>query len=301
MTSSTSGGADRGGNALFYALGAYGTWGVLPVYFFWLRHVSPVELVAARTVFSVPLALAMAAGMRQLGAVGRALCSIRLIAPLCLSAALIGGNWLIYIYAIQNGHVLAASLGYYINPLINVLIGTVFLKERLSRRQWWAVALAALAVTLLAFGAGEMVWISLSLAISFGLYGLVRKLARVAAMPGLAVETVLLAPLALAGLWWTTGSTGDLAFGRDGLETTLLIGSALLTAIPLFLFAEAARRLDMALLGFVQFISPTIVFVLGLTLFREPLRPLQIACFALIWVAIGIFSHDMLARRHKRA
>lgn len=297
MIPSSPGRPARTGSDLLFAFGAYGIWGVLPIYFYWLRHVSAVELIACRTVFSVPLTIVMAKGMNQLGEVGAVLRSRRLIAPLCLSASLIGTNWLIYVYAIQGGHVLAASLGYYINPLFNVLIGTVFLGERLSGRQWSAVGVAAVAVGLLAWGAGQMVWISLSLAATFGLYGLVRKVTPVRAMPGLAVETLLLAPAALAGLWWSAGRGSGLALGGDGLETLLLAVSGFMTAVPLFLFAEAARRLDMALLGFIQFITPTVIFILGLTLFHEPLRPLQMACFALIWGAIAIFSWDLVARR----
>jgi chloramphenicol-sensitive protein RarD len=203
----------------------------------------------------------------------------------------------VYIAAVNGGHVLAASLGYYINPLLNVALGTVFLGEKLNLARWAAVGLALVGVAVLAMGALETLWISLALAVSFALYGLVRKVAPVGSVPGLAVESAVLLPPAIAIAAWFAGSPAGSSFGRD-LETSLLLaGAGTATAVPLLCFALAARRLDLSTLGFVQFLAPTIAFILGLTVFGEPLRPVQLASFVLIWAAIGVFSWDLLRRR----
>ena len=286
---------------LAYGLGAYVVWGLFPLYVRALRHVPGLELVAWRLVLAVPLCIAMVFALRQSGEVRAAFRNRRTLATLALSAVLISANWIIFILAVLHGHVLATSLGYYINPLVNVLLGTLFLRERLSRRQWSAVALASVAVALLAWDALPMLWISLSLGISFSAYGLVRKLAPVSAMPGLTVETILLMPVGLGYLVYTAMTPAGLVFGQDTATTLLLSGAGALTAVPLFLFAEAARRLDLSTLGFVQYLTPTFSFLLGLFVFHEPLRPVQLGCFALIWLAIGIFTWDLLARRRKAA
>lgn len=285
------------GAGIAYSIGAYGIWGTIPLYFHLLLAVSPFEVVAGRTLFSLPFAFALAAALGQLRQVGAALARPRIVAPLCFSALLILTNWTIYVIAIQQGHVLAASLGYYINPLLNVLLGTIFLRERLSPRQWVAVALAAIAVAALAWGAREMLWISLSLAGTFGLYGLVRKLVEVPGLAGLAVETVVLAPIALGYLAW---HAPDLMLGRDLTVTLLLAGAGVITAVPLFFFAEAARRLDLSTLGIFQYIAPTMIFVIGVFIFHEQLRPLQMACFALIWAGIALYIWDLAAQHRAR-
>lgn len=287
------------GTGLSHALGAYLLWAVLPLYFHAARAASPFEIVAWRTLFSVPLCLVLAAGLGQLGEVAAALRDRKRLGPLCLSAALIGGNWVVYVVAVAHGHVLAASLGYYINPLVNVVLGMVFLRERLRAMQWVAVGLAGVAVALLAWGARDMLWISLSLALTFAVYGLVRKLAPVAALPGLTVETVLLAPFALGYLAWAASAGHEIAFGREWGQSLLLALAGPITAVPLLLFAHAARRLDYSTLGFLQYLTPTIVFGLSVVVFREPLRPVQIGCFVAIWIAIGIYTRDLIV--HRRA
>jgi chloramphenicol-sensitive protein RarD len=285
-------------NGLFFAVGAYFIWGLLPLYIQLVRAVPPVEFVAWRIVFTVPVCLGIVALRRQwpdvVGALRRPAVSLALLA----SALLIGTNWLVYVYAVQTGHVLATSLGYYINPLVNVLLGTLFLKERLAARQWLAVGIAAAGVALLAWGAREMLAISLALAGSFALYGLVRKLAPVGSLPGLTVESGLLslpagAFLMIAGL----GGTAAYSFGADPGLSLLVALSGVLTATPLLMFALAARLMDYSALGFVQFLAPTIQFAIGFFVFGEPLRPIQLACFVLIWTAVAVFAWDILARR----
>lgn len=288
--------ANKGGG-LPYALGAYLIWGLLPLYLRLLQAVPPFEFVGWRVIFTLPVCLLAIAVTRNWRALATALANLRTMLVLLGSSLLIGINWLIYIWAILEGHVLASSLGYYINPLANVLAGTLFLGERLSRRQWWAVALAGAGVALLAMGALDMLWISVSLAISFSGYGLVRKLAPVESLPGLTVESVvLLIPAMLICYHYAQAPLGA-AFGRDSQTSILLVLAGVITAVPLLLFTEAARRMDYSTLGFVQFLSPTLVFVLGLFVFHEPLRPLQLGSFVLIWAAAGLFICDLLARR----
>lgn len=279
------------------ALAAYTIWGFLPLYIALMRHVPAFEMVAWRIVFTLPFCLAIAVFRRQIGEIARAFAEWRALRLLLASSLLIGVNWVVFIVAVNGGQVLAASLGYYINPLVNVLLGTLFLGERLNRAQWWAVALAGAGVAVLAFGAIDTLWISLVLGVSFGLYGLVRKLAPVGSLPGLTIETTLLLPLAIATAWWFAVGPRLSSFGNDVETTWLLIGAGVLTAVPLLLFAVAARRMDYSTLGFVQFLSPTIAFVLGLTVFGEPLRTVQLASFVLIWLAIALFSWDLLRRR----
>lgn len=283
------------------AVAAYLIWGFFPVYLLLVKAVPPAEFVGWRIIFTLPICLFIVTLRRQMGALRVALRSRRVIAWLCVSSLLIAVNWLVYVWAIQTEHVFAASLGYYINPLVNVLLGTVFLGERLSRLQWVAVGLAGTGVALLAGGAVTMLGISLTLAISFGLYGLVRKQVPVGALPGLTIESALLTlPAAGIALHYAASPAGS-AMGQDpGLSLAIVLGG-FVTAIPLLLFATAARKLPYSTLGFIQFLAPSIVFVLGLFLFEEPLRPVQAICFVFIWSAAALFVYDLLARRRKAA
>lgn len=281
------------------AIGAYLIWGILPVYLLLVSAVPPTEFVGWRIIFTLPICLVIVAMRRQIAVLLIALRQPRTIGWLCVSAVLIGVNWLVYVWAIQQGYVFAASLGYYINPLLNVLLGTVFLGERLTRLQWIAVALAAVGVAVLAGGAVTMLGISLTLAVSFGLYGLVRKQVPVGALPGLTIESALLIIPAVAVVWHHKVGTDGLAFGSDaGLSLAIMLGGVL-TAIPLLMFAVAARLLPYSTLGFIQFLAPSIVFLLGLFVFKEPLRPVQLICFIFIWSAAALFIYDLLARRRK--
>ncbi len=286
-------------NGMAYAVAAYLIWGLLPLYLLLVHAVPPAEFVAWRILFTVPVCLAIVTLRRQWADVSAALRRPAVVGALLASALLIGGNWLVYVYAVNAGHVLAASLGYYINPLVNVLLGTVFLGEKLRRRQWLAVGIAAAGVALLAWGARDMLSISLTLAGSFALYGLVRKLAPVGSLPGLTIETALLALPAAGYLAFLAQGGAALHFGRDTGLSLVIAGSGVATAVPLLLFALAARRMDYSSLGFVQFLAPTIAFVLGLTVFGEPLRPIQLGCFVFIWIAVAVFAWDILAKRRE--
>lgn len=277
------------------ALGAYLIWGFLPLYLMLVRAVPAFEFVAWRIIWTLPICLVIVGFRRQGPDVRAAFADRRALGWLAVSSALIAVNWLVYVWAIQNGQIYAASLGYYINPLVNVLLGTLLLGERLTRAQWVAVAIAAVGVALLAESALTTLWISLTLAVSFGSYGLVRKQVSVGSLPGLTIESalLLLPSLALAG--WYAGSRGSSFFVSPGLSGAIVLGGVV-TAIPLLLFAIAARRMPYSTLGFFQFLAPSIVFVLGLTVFEQPLQPAQAACFACIWLAAGIFVWDLLRR-----
>ncbi|MET0251826.1 MAG: EamA family transporter RarD [Novosphingobium sp.] len=284
-------------NGLPLAVAAYTIWGFLPLFFALLRQVPPFELVAWRVIFTVPLCVLFIGLRRQAGEILAVLRDWRVLRLLLVSALLIGSNWVIYVAAVNGGHVFAASLGYYINPLLNVLLGTAFLSERLSRLQWLAVTVAFAGVAVLLAGATDTLGISLALAITFGLYGLVRKLAPVGSVPGLTIESaVLLLPAAGCALWFAQQPAGS-SFGSSPGASLILGASGAVTAVPLLLFAVAARRMDYSTLGFVQFLAPTIAFILGLVVFHEPLRPVQLASFVVIWIAIGLFSFDLLRRR----
>jgi len=287
----------RPSGGLPLAVGAYFIWGLLPLYLYLVRQVPPIEFIGWRIVWTLPFCLLAVAFGKHWAELRAVLVDVRLVRRLALSAMLIGTNWAVYVLAIQAGHYFAASLGYYINPLANVLAGTLFLGERLRSRQWVAVALAAVGVSLLAWGARDMLGISLILAVTFCAYGLVRKLTPVGSLTGLTVESGVLLVPALALIGWYAASPAGSSFGLS-LGSSLLIAMAgVVTAVPLILFAAAAQRLDYSTLGMIQFVVPTMVFVLGLTVFGEQLRPVQLTCFVLIWLAIAVFVWDLLARR----
>ncbi|MBA4082326.1 MAG: EamA family transporter RarD, partial [Erythrobacter sp.] len=276
---------------------AYLIWGFLPLYLVLVRSVPAFEFVGWRIIWTLPLCLLIVAFRRQFPELLAALKSPKSLLALLASAVLIGINWFVYIWAIMAGEVYATSIGYYLNPLLNVLLGTLVLGETLSRRQWLAVAIAALAVALLAAGAVTSLWISLTLGTSFAVYGLVRKQVAVGSLPCLTIESAILLPIAAAIAGWYALSPQGSSFGQDGWTSALIIFSGVVTAIPLLLFALAARRMDYSTLGFLQYIAPTIVFFLGLFVFHQPLAPAKLASFVLIWVAVGVFVWDLWAKR----
>ena len=287
-------GSDQGG--LPYAIAAYGIWGFVPLFFKLIASVPPVEVLAQRIIWSLPLCFVIMLFRRQIGEYLAVLKDWRTLRLLLASSLLIAVNWLVYIYSIFTDHVLAASLGYYLNPLVNVMLGMIFLGERLSRLQLVAVVIAGVGVAILLAGALDTLWISLTLAFSFGIYGLLRKVAPVGSLPGLSVETtVLLLPSLGVAAWYLWAGDGR-GFGSDTSISLLLMAGGVVTAVPLLLFATAARRMSYAALGFVQFLAPTLQFLLSLFVFHEPLKPVQLACFVLIWISIAVFSFDMLRK-----
>lgn len=288
------------GKALAFAMGSHVVWGSMPLYLLLVKSVPVFEYVAWRTLFTLPLALAILAWRSGWPDLGKVLRDRRAMRRLMASAGLIAINWCLYVWAIQSGHVYAASLGYYILPLTMMLLGLLFLGERLTRRQWGAVALAAIGVSALAAGALTTLWVSLSCAITFGVYGLIRKTVAAGPLVGLAVESMVLAPPAILGLCWLGFAGPGLAMGRDALESAAIVAGGPMTAIPLILFAAAARALPYTVIGFLQFTSPTVVFLIGLLVFGEELRPAQLACFVMIWAAASLFTWDLFRRDTRR-
>ena len=294
-------GTEHPKTGLWAAVGAYLIWGFLPLYLILVRSVPAMEFVGWRIVWTLPLCLVIVSVRKQLPQLRAALTNRRTMGWLFVSATLIAVNWIVYVWAIQSNYVYAASLGYYINPLINVLLGTLLLKEKLSRFQWAAVALAAIGVSLLLGGALTTLWISLTLALSFGTYGLIRKQVDVGALPGLTIESLLLLVPASGVIWFYSGTPGGSSFAQSTELSLAIMLGGVLTAIPLLMFAIAAKRLPYSTLGFIQFLAPSIVFVLGLTVFGEELKPVQAACFACIWAAAAIFVWDLWSRSRKPA
>jgi len=279
---------------LLYAAAAFVVWGMFPLYFHLIASVPAVEVVLQRALWALVFIAALLAWQRRWSWLAPFVARPRLLAPFALSALLLMGNTLTYVYAVQTHQVVEASLGYFINPLVNVLLGVLVLRERLSPVKWVAVALAGVGVLWLTWQLGRLPWIALVLAGSFGLYGLVRKTSTLGAVEGLALETMLLAPLVLPLLaWWTWSQQGVFLQGDAALIATLaLLGP--LSALPLMWFAAAARRLPLATLGLVQYISPTLQLLLGVWLFNEPFSTSRFIGFAFIWAALALVSASAL-------
>lgn len=283
---------------LAYGVGAYVLWGAMPLYLRLLRHVPPVQVLAHRVLWSVLLLAVVVVLLRRLPAI-RAAANPRVLMTLTASALLIAINWLVYIWAVTHAHVLEASLGYFINPLVNVALGVLVLRERVRPVQMAAVAVAAAGVAAMALGGGAL-WISITLALSFGTYGLLRKVVAIDALGGLFLETLILAPLA-AGVLLFAGYGGEAAFGRDGTTDLLLAASGAITAAPLLLFAASARRLRYATVGLLQYIGPTLQFLQAVLLFGEPLRPVHFVTFGLIWTGCALYAWDSLRAVRREA
>ncbi|MEP6506088.1 MAG: EamA family transporter RarD [Betaproteobacteria bacterium] len=287
---------------LLQAALAYVIWGLFPLYFHALNRVDAFEIVVHRSLWSfvfVWLGLLATGRLQWLGDVVR---RPRLLGQFALSALLLSANWLLYVWAVNHGNVVEASLGYFVTPLVNVLLGTWVLKERPRRLQWIALAVAATGVLWLTVTLGRPPWIALGLAASFGSYGLLRKTAALGAVEGLALETAVIAPVALVALAMLAAPRGGVFTGMDGGSIAWLVLSGPLTAIPLLLFAAGARRITLATLGTLQYLSPSIQFLLGVAWFGEPLQGTRLVGFALIWLALIVYSVDGFAwMRRQRA
>jgi chloramphenicol-sensitive protein RarD len=277
---------------LMLGVGAYLIWGVLPIFFKTFGHVGALEIVAHRIVWSLLFLALLATLWSKWPGIRAALTTSRVFITLTITAILIGANWLIWIYAVVSGHILEGSLGYYLNPLVNVLMGVFLLKEKLTRAQIAAVFLAAAGVAILAAGASGAIWISLSLAFSFATYGYLRKVATVDPIEGLTIETALLAPAALAFILWLQGR-GESAFLAGSISTDVLLFLAgTITAVPLLLFTAAARRLPYSTLGFLQYIAPSLQFALAVLVYGERFTLAHAICFGAIWTALAIFAFE---------
>lgn len=287
---------------LIYAFSAFGAWGVFPLYFKAIRAVDAPEILAHRVAWSAVFLAGLVTVQRRWREYARAFGSLRSVAIYALSTTLVTTNWLLYIWAVVSGHVLDASLGYFMNPLVNVLFGAIFLRETLRPRQAMAIGLAAIGVLLLVLRAGRFPSLALALAFSFGSYGFVRKRAAIDPIVGLLVETSLIAPLA-AGLIALRAWQGTGGLGRDPVTTALLVMAGVITAVPLIWFAHGVRNLRLATMGLIQFMTPTIQFLFAVLLFHEPFTSAHAIAFCCIWASLGIYTVDAFfgAQRSKVA
>jgi len=283
---------------VLFAIAAYTIWGLFPLYWPLLKPASPVEVLAHRFVWSLVFVCVLIAFGRNWAKIRAVFRSRRTTMILGAAAVLIAGNWFTYIYGVNNGQVVETSLGYFINPLVSVVLGVLFFRERLRPAQWAATALAAVAVVVLTVDYGRLPYLALTLAFTFGFYGLLKKLAPVESAVGLAVESGVLVLPAVA-LLMALAARGELAFGQVGVgHTALLLSAGIATAVPLLFFASAARAVSLTTLGLLQYLAPTLQLILGVTVFNEPMPPVRLAGFCLVWLALLILSVDgLLVRR----
>lgn len=286
---------DKQGFGVLAAITAYLLWGVLPLYWKLLDEVAAVEILAHRIIWALVFMMILLFCLRQLGNVAREIrytfTHAKSALTVSFAAALISINWFMFIFAVNSNRVIEVSLGYYINPLINVLLATLFLKERLTRWELLSFLLATSGVITMTVDYGGVPWAAFGLALSFGLYGLIKKTITIGVWAGLTIETLLMTPFALLFL---LGSTGDSSLGRlfvsEGSTMLLLLGSGVVTAVPLLLFATGARCISFSLLGFLQYLAPTIMLILGVFLFQEPFSQIKLFSFILIWIGLVIFT-----------
>ena len=280
-------------------LAAYSLWGLFPLYFPLLEPAGGLEIVAHRVLWSLLFIGLLLTVLRRWGLVRALVTDRRRLLILAGAAVLIAANWLVFVYGVNSGHVVETSLGYFINPLVSVLLGVVVFTERLRRLQWVAVGIAAVAVAVLTIDYGRPPWIALTLALTFGLYGLLKKLVRADAAPGLFVETALVA-IPAAVVLAVLHDAGDGTFGTAGTgHSLLLVTSGIATAIPLMLFAAAAGRIPLSTVGLLQYVTPLMQLAIGVFVYDEPMPPLRLAGFIVVWVALAVFTVDSL--RHARA
>lgn len=273
-----------------YTVLAYAVWGLLPLYWKYLDRVSAFEILAHRIFWSFVFVMILLLLYRRWQPFKEALCNIKIALPAFLASLLISANWFIYIWAVNNGHVIESSLGYYINPLLSVALGVLVLKERLTRWQKLALGLASIGVVILIVQYGKVPWIAFSLAITFGLYGLVKKRAQTEAMVGLALETFFVAPLACIYIAFMESKGVGAISSVSTLEITLLMGAGIVTALPLLWFAKGARIVPLSTIGFIQYLSPTITLVIGVFIFKEAFTSVHTISFAFIWCALLLYS-----------
>lgn len=284
---------------LVFGFGAYLLWGLFPLYWPLLKPAGALEILAQRMIWSLLLMAVVLAATRGLGSVRRLLADRAKTARLALAAVLVSVNWGVYIWAVNSGHVVESSLGYFINPLLTILLGVLVLKERLTRTQWVAVGIATLAIVVLTADYGRPPWIALSLATSFGCYGFLKKQVSAGAVESLAVETAVMAGPAVLTLL-VLAEQSRLTFGHAGAGNALLLaGTGAVTAVPLLLFGAAARRLPLTTIGLLQYLAPMLQFAVGVGLRHEPMPLPRLLGFVLVWVALLVLTTDALTRRRR--
>jgi chloramphenicol-sensitive protein RarD len=292
--------APAGGDSLpgfLFALTAYLLWGFLPLYMKALAHIPPPEVIAHRVVWSVPVAIAVLVWLGRTTDLRTALASPRMLGMGAMTAALISVNWGIYVWAIGSGHALDAALGYYINPLFSIFLGAVLLRERIGRWQGVAIALAAVAVAILTWDAGRLPVVALGLTVSWGFYAFLKKWLPIGPNQGFALEVLILLPLALAYMAWLWGTGSGHFLQGVAWDNALLIGCGIVTAGPLMIYANGAKRLTLSTIAIMQYIAPTLIFLTAVFVFDEPFSGVKLAAFGLIWAALAIYTLPMLAGR----
>lgn len=279
---------------------AYGMWGLFPLYWPLLEPAGAVEILAHRVFWSLAVMLLLVVVLLRVPRLRAVVSDHRAFGILALAAVVIAVNWGTYIWGVNNGHVVETSLGYFINPLVTVLMGVVILGEQLRRLQWAALGIAAVAVVGLTVEYGRPPWVALTLAFSFAMYGLAKKKANVGAVESLTVETLVLAPVAAGYILWMAGQ-GSSTFGTEGYaHAALLVATGVVTAVPLICFGAAATRVSMTTIGLLQYLAPTIQFALGVLLFREDMPVMRWVGFGLVWVALVIFTYEAVTHRRRQ-
>ncbi|MBI1891231.1 MAG: EamA family transporter RarD [Burkholderiales bacterium] len=281
---------------IIYACAAYAIWGLFPMYFKAMQEVPAEQILMHRVVWSLIFLLVVLAWRRQWSWIGTVVRQPRVLAGFTLSGILLAANWFTYIWAVNHGRVVDASLGYFITPLLNVVLGFLLLRERLRPMQWAAVGLAAIGVCWLTWHSGNLPWIGLTLAVTFGTYGLLRKTAVLGALEGLSLETLVLFPVAFIYLAWLAMQNTNAFLVAPANTQWLLASTGPITATPLLLFAAGARRIPLSLLGILQYIGPTLQFLLGVWLYHEPFGGARLVGFVLIWAALAVYSLESLWR-----
>ena len=284
---------------LGYGVGAYLLWGLFPLYWPLLNPANALEILAQRMVWSLVLLGLVLTVTRGFGAVRLLMADRSKLARLALAAVLVSVNWGVYIWGVNSGHVVETSLGYFINPLFTIMLGVLVLKERLSVAQWVAVGIATVAIVVLSVDYGRLPWIALTLALTFGGYGFLKKRVSAGALESLTVETGVMAGPALVTLV-VLAEQSELAFGHAGAANALLLaGTGVVTALPLLLFGAAARRLPLTSIGLLQYLAPVLQFAVGVGIRHEPMPLARLLGFALVWVALAVLTADALSRRHR--
>lgn len=284
---------------ILYAIGAYGIWGLLPIYWKTIDIVPAPQILSHRIVWSFIFLVIVLLMKKDLSTFTRAVQSKKTLAIFILAAILIGVNWLTYIWAVNAGYIVETSLGYFINPLVSVLFGVIFFGEKLRPLQWAPIILASAGVLYLTISYGALPWIALVLAFTFGLYGLIKKTAPLNSLHGLSLETGILFLPALFYLFYAEGQGTGLMGHSDWLVTLLLIFTGIATALPLLLFASAARKINLSTLGILQYIAPTMQFLIGVLMYGEPFTQSRLIGFSIIWIALLIYSFEGVLERRR--
>jgi len=286
---------------MIYAICAFTFWGLIPIYYKQISQVTPFEVLAHRVIWSVVVLIVLLMITKQTNIVKDIFKSLKQLKYLILSSLLVSVNWLIFIWAVSNNQIVETSLGYFINPLVNVVLGYMFFAERMNRNQYIAIGIAIIAVLYQIVSLGSLPVVSLALAFSFGFYGLVRKKIEIPSIPGLFVETIVILPFALAYLYYLFSTNSSYFFDNDIYVSFLLSLGGIVTVIPLLLFNGAATRMKLTTLGFFQYIGPTLAFLVAIFIYNEPMNMDKLITFVLIWIALVIFSWDGIINKKRKS